>query len=65
MNQLKKSGWEKETHNADEINEDEIKKVFMIVDRDSSGFLSRKEAKRACKLIGEKFGIDEVNIYPV
>ena len=64
MSQLKMNGWEKETHNADEINEDEIQKVFMIVDRDSSGFLSKKEAKRACKLIGEKFGIDEVNIYP-
>ena len=60
MNQLKKNGWEKETHSADEITEDEIQKGFMIVDRDASGFLSRKEAKRACKLIGEKFGIDEV-----
>ena len=52
----------KETHSADDINEDEIRKVFTIVDRDGSGFLSRKEAKRACKLIGEKFGISEVGL---
>ena len=61
MDQLKESGWEKETHTSDEINEEEIRKVFSIVDRDSSGFLSKKEAKRACKLIGDKFGVTEVN----
>jgi Ca2+-binding EF-hand superfamily protein len=37
--------------------------VFDIVDRDRSGFLSKREAKRACKLIGEKFGISEVRTY--
>ena len=36
------------------------RKVFDIVDRDRSGFLSKREAKRACKLIGEKFGVAEV-----
>ena len=60
MDQLKENGWEKETHTSDEINEEEIKKVFSIVDRDSSGFLSKKEAKRACKLIADKFGVEEV-----
>ena len=59
MSKLKDNGWVKETHSADEINEDEIKKVFAIVDKDGSGFLSRREAKRACKLFGEKFGISE------
>ena len=34
--------------------------MFAIVDKDGSGYLSRREAKRACKLIGEKFGIMEV-----
>ena len=38
------------------------RKVFSIVDRDESGYLSKREAKRACKLIGEKFGITEVNL---
>jgi Ca2+-binding EF-hand superfamily protein len=37
------------------------RKVFDIVDRDRSGFLSKREAKRACKLIAEKFGVSEVN----
>ena len=60
MDQLKENGWEKETHTSDEINEEEIRKVFSIVDRDSSGFLSKKEAKRACKLIADKFGVEEV-----
>ena len=54
------TGWEKEIKNADEITEEEIKKVFDIVDKDKSGSLSKREAKRACKLIGEKFGITEV-----
>jgi hypothetical protein len=36
------------------------RKVFDIVDRDRSGFLSKREAKRACKLIAEKFGVSEV-----
>ena len=39
-----------------------FRKVFSIVDKDGSGFLSKREAKRACKLIGEKFGITEVNL---
>ena len=60
MGQLKKRGWVKETKKADEISEEEIRKVFDIVDKDKSGSLSRREAKRACKLIGEKFGITEV-----
>ena len=60
MVQLKDRGWVKETKTADEINEDEIKKVFQIVDKDKSGYLSKREAKRACKLIGEKFGITQV-----
>ena len=38
------------------------RKVFSIVDKDGSGYLSRREAKRACKLIGEKFGIMEVGL---
>ena len=63
MDQLRENGWEKETHTSDEINEEEIRKVFSIVDRDSSGFLSKKEAKRACKLIADKFGVTEVDIY--
>ena len=62
MDQLRENGWEKETHTSDEINEEEIRKVFSIVDRDSSGFLSKKEAKRACKLIADKFGVTEVDI---
>ena len=60
MGQLKKKGWVKETKKADEISEEEIRKVFDIVDKDKSGSLSKREAKRACKLIGEKFGITEV-----
>ena len=60
MVQLKDRGWVKETKTAEEINEDEIKKVFQIVDKDKSGYLSKREAKRACKLIGEKFGITQV-----
>ena len=60
MGQLKEKGWVKETKNADEINEDEVKKIFEIVDKDKSGSLSKREAKRACKLIGEKFGITQV-----
>ena len=60
MNTLKENGWVRETHTAEEINEEEIKKVFSTVDKDGSGFLSRREARRACKLIGEKFGIDQV-----
>ena len=31
------------------------------MDRDKSGSLSKREAKRACKLIAEKFGIKEVS----
>ena len=60
MKKLKMTGWEKEIKNAEEITEEEIKKVFDIVDKDKSGSLSKREAKRACKLIGEKFGITEV-----
>ena len=60
MKKLNMTGWEKEIKNADEITEEEIKKVFDIVDKDKSGSLSKREAKRACKLIGEKFGITEV-----
>ena len=60
MGQLKKKGWVKETKKADEISEEEIRKVFDIVDKDKSGSLSKREAKRACKLIGEKFGTTEV-----
>ena len=64
MGQLKEKGWVKETKNADEINEDEVKKIFEIVDKDKSGSLSKREAKRACKLIGEKFGITQVTQTP-
>ena len=31
------------------------------MDRDKSGSLSKREAKRACNLIAEKFGIKEVS----
>ena len=51
MGQLKKKGWVKDTKKADEISEEEIRKVFDIVDKDKSGSLSKREAKRACKLI--------------
>ena len=57
---MNETGWSKETKAADQISEDEIRKVFDIVDKDKSGSLSKREAKRACKLIGEKFGITEV-----
>ena len=57
---MNETGWSKETKDADQISEDEIRKVFDIVDKDKSGSLSKREAKRACKLIGEKFGITEV-----
>ena len=60
MGKLKDKGWVKETKEADQISEEEIRKVFDIVDRDKSGSLSKREAKRACKLIGEKFGIIQV-----
>ena len=60
MGQLKDRGWVKEVKKADEISEEEIRKVFNIVDKDNSGSLSKREAKRACKLIGEKFGITQV-----
>ena len=60
MGKLKEKGWVKETKRADEISEEEIRKVFNTVDKDKSGTLSKREAKRACKLIGEKFGITEV-----
>ena len=59
---MKKKGWVKETKKADEISEVEIRKLFDIVDKDKSGSLSKREAKRACKLIGEKFGITEVRL---
>ena len=57
---MKENGWVRETHTAEEISEEEIRKIFTTVDKDGSGFLSRREARRACKLIGEKFGIGEV-----
>ena len=49
MNKLKENGWVREQHSAEDVNEDEIKKIFSIVDRDGSGFLSKREARRACK----------------
>ena len=63
MGKLKNEGWVKETKKADEISEEEIRKVFDIVDKDKSGSLSKREAKRACKLIGEKFGITQVRVW--
>ena len=60
MDQLKENGWVKEKHTSDEINEEEIRKVFSIVDRDGSGFLSKKEARRAGRLIADRFGVTEV-----
>ena len=60
MRRMNEKGWVKETKAADQISEEEIRKVFDIVDKDKSGSLSKREAKRACKLIGEKFGITEV-----
>ena len=60
MRKMNDKGWSKETKAADQISEEEIRKVFDIVDKDNSGSLSKREAKRACKLIGEKFGITEV-----
>ncbi len=39
-----------------------FRRVFDIVDRDKSGSLSKREAKRACNLIAEKFGIKEVSL---
>jgi Ca2+-binding EF-hand superfamily protein len=47
MGQLKKKGWVKETKKADAISEEEIRKVFDIVDKDMSGSLSKRKAKRA------------------
>ena len=60
MGMLKEKGWVKETKKVDEIREEEIRKVFDIVDKDRSGSLSKREAKRARKLIEEKFGITQV-----
>ena len=65
MRRMNEKGWVKETKAADQISEEEIRKVFDIVDKDKSGSLSRREAKRACKLIAEKFGITEVTEFGI
>ena len=56
------------------VTDDEIKALFDLIDRDKSGSLSARvsshsdgftlpqEAKKACKLIKDRFGVEEASV---
>merc|ERR1712062_16916 len=60
MSQVTSNGWQKCAGTSDGAQEEEIKALFDMIDKDKSGSLSEREAKKACKLIEDRFGVDEV-----
>ena len=60
MKKVTEAGWKQVNKAKDNVNEEEIKALFDMIDKDKSGSLSMREAKRAAKLIKNRFGIEEV-----
>merc|ERR1712096_421830 len=55
------NGWTKCDHKKEEgLKDAEIKALFDMIDKDHSGSLTKREAKKACKLIRDRFGIEDL-----
>merc|ERR1712098_500772 len=63
--EIQDAGWKKFDNHEDKeaIKEEEIKALFNLIDKDGSGSLTKREAKKAAKLIRDRFGIDEVDTW--
>merc|ERR1712002_1253445 len=60
LGQLTEKGWNK-LSSQEEVKEVEVRALFNLIDKDSSGELSLEEARKACKLIQARFNISEVD----
>jgi len=58
MKKITESGWKKS--DGENIKEEDIRALFDMIDTDRSGSLSKREAKKAAKLIRDRFGFDEI-----
>jgi len=65
MVEIEDAGWRQVTKTEDKsaIKEEEVRTLFNMIDKDRSGSLSKREAKKAAKLIKDRFGIEEVDAW--
>merc|ERR1712106_554459 len=64
MDEIKDAGWTRfKPVKGQKINEDDLKKVFKMVDMDGSGAISQLELKMAVKYLGKRYGISDLKTW--
>jgi len=62
LKQIQGAGWKQcePPEDRSSIKEEEVRALFNMIDKDGSGELTKRETKKAAKLIKDRFGIEEV-----